>query len=162
METARRPVRDRLKQVMEFSAVLSIGISDPCLCRHEVYCLIPSLARKSSERLFRALLHPRPSRPSLLDRTYIALCLNPLVSPQTPFPNFDVGALSSVDRTSTWTTISGPGSGLPTLPHCTDLVFSAEQTGVQWLYFGTHSWSIWRTLLSAPFPNEGYECFRAI
>lgn len=103
--------------------------------------------------------HPKPSRSSLLGRTYIALCLNPLVRPQTLSPGSDVGALSSVDQTSTWTTISGPGNGLPTMPHCIDLVFNAEQTGAHWLCLGTYSWSAWRTLLSAPFPSNPVDAF---
>jgi hypothetical protein len=45
------------------------------------------------------------------------------------------------------------------MPYCTDLVLNTEQTGGQWFYLGTYGWSVWRTILSAPFPNDPADVF---
>ena len=45
------------------------------------------------------------------------------------------------------------------MQHRTDLVSNAEQAGAQWLYLGAHRWSVYRTLLSASFPNNPVGAF---
>jgi len=66
-------------------------------------------------------------------------------APQTLFLATENRVYSSADNGNSWTDIS---AGLPEAPHCTDLRFVAEASGINYLYAATHGWSMYRLVLN--------------
>ncbi len=67
-------------------------------------------------------------------------------NPKGLFLATDNRVYSSVDNAKTWTDIS---AGLPETPHCRDMQFVAERSGLHLLYLGTYGRSAFRRLLNA-------------
>lgn len=77
---------------------------------------------------------------------YMAFDTDWTTNPKTLFLATDNRVYSSTDNAKTWQDIS---AGLPETPHCSDLQFVTERSGLHQLYLGTFGRSVFRRILNA-------------